>query len=1258
MAHLAPGSASLSAPASLRDVTTILFDPSLRTRSDVESFLASKPVGTAHVLHGPGAPAPNSLGLVKTERGFLEVSFGSYAKSSVAGTDYDLLQENIFSRVRVHGGSRLAFAAGFELQIRSAPFTAARADADQFQLFCLSNKSHAQSYFDLQLVCENGEICAYNRRIAGRAVHSGDELRSSILLHGVSFKNGGGRARYYVCVVGYNKTELARFTDQIPTVVFVDPEEGGLNLLPCSLARSEIRDATAAIIAVVEYDPRASKWSVVPVNGCIASGPRLNTGVLTAELKDAVARANSIFDERISQALVDSAASTGPVDSAASTGPVDSPVDSMHDYRVSLFAEAGLFDTARAILPCEFTSVFKCGPGVDIGVDIAPGCPNLPCWFGPMEMHCAANANGVPPTRPFAWDGPRGVRAGLESAALAVVVVSRHWSHEVAPLVSWTAAALFVLVEDRPGRPEDSILSFDRSATAMASGCAIVLYRAITGRLLWYRGVVWEGFLDGIPDFGEDVTDLVEARLPRFVADGGLANQRFPKIVRADDKTVHGVPGLAEVERVEDVSIEEAVANPVAFASACVQMSVCLTPAEVKRASETLMRLVNEWEAARSPEGFSRALATALESPESARLAAELVHVKRALRRSVAPLVAAIMGMESARGASSRDADLKRANRRTAIQDNVRSASEMTVSEMTEMMEGIDEWLIAEVDRPAMEALFERALVSPDCAPSMLPHSTCLCLDGVTVSALVEQALSRSASPSSRSHYLEHESGLAIPSSLNNPERSAVPFPMVFAEVADPHMLSWADLANTNKEVAFWRIRLRGMLAGGPGKRTGIAPSAPRLGLLIVHFAFGILAKLAPSDPEAVESLAWDDTVPRLARGLMGLALSTMASGTCPLTPAYRMLGLCPPGPMELPTAEDAWVFAGIARLAPITKWPGEGIRTKSARLVATIVRKFHVDPVVQPLRDNMCAAKHSERERLMGETEEYLRFLGTTWFVLERLFSDGKASADFDDELRPVGRRLLALAPSNVGGGLRRRLAKFARALSRGLVDWEGAVFQHTLEDLVNAYAKRSGAFADAKGALLKAYARGDRGRAERALERIEATLAVLRSKGERTASVKPQNHKALGDCDKFMALRGDSELKRAPWSVKGDPEAEKRIRRDAEFVYTGVGPDLTSSKTSKSASSAISLFEKVSGDSRGKPPATNIEILEDLTGWRPSSKTTKPDVPSELVSLACDVCAEFRFGARLPSATEAIIEEWRDPVKGEARAVKRLLD
>jgi hypothetical protein len=391
----------------------------------------------------------------------------------------------------------------------------------------------------------------------------------------------------------------------------------------------------------------------------------------------------------------------------------------------------------------------------------------------------------------------------------------------------------------------------------------------------------------------------------------------------------------------------------------------------------------------------------------------------------------------------------------------------------------------------------------------------------------------------------------------------------------------------------------------------------------------------------------------------MGLALSAMASGTRPLTPAYKMLGLCPPGPMDLPTAEDAWVFAGIARLAPITRWPADGLKAKSARLVATIVRRFLVDPVAQPLRDNMYAAKASERARFVDETEEYVRFLGTTWFVLERVVSEGKASADFDDELRPVGRRLLALAPSNAGGGLRRRLAKFARALAMGLVDWDGPVFQHTLEDLVNAYAKRSGAFAGAKGALLKARERGDRGLAERARERIGATLAGLRAKGARTASVKPQNHRAL-DCDEFMPLRGDSELKRAPWSVKGDPDAEAKIRRDAEFVYTGAEPDLASPEPSGQSTPGAAAAPSAGPLFCIHHTATDGDSLEALAGWRPSSKSAKPRAPRaprELVSLARDLCAEFGFGARLPSATAAIIEEWRDPVRGEERAVERLL-
>jgi hypothetical protein len=1269
-------------------ITTLLFDPSLRTRSDIASFLADKPDGTGHVIPGPtphdgesGGPQPDPVALVKSPGGVSEVTLS--ARECVAGTDYDALQENMFSRVRAHS-EKIGFAAGYELEIRTSAFEAAAVSGEDFQVFCLSYKLPSQGYFDLQVICDDGKICAYNRKAEGGAVHTGDLHRDSVLLHGVRFpaSREDAPSRYQLCVVGYDYARLASFKDQVPTVVFVDPKERSLKLVPCSLAPSEIGDATAAVIAVLEFDPKApvgGEWKVVPVNGCVASGSRLNTGVMTGELRKAADRASSIFEARSEDMGVASPAGQEP---PAACAPEPQGASSERDFEVCLFAEGSLFDAASSIVPwCEFTTAVRCGPGFDVGGRSLEGRPNLPCWFGPIEKHCAANSKGVASAVPFSWAS---VRAGLEASALAVVLVSRHWSHEIAPSVSWAASALFVLVEDRPGRPEDSIMTFDRSATRMAGGCAIVLYRAITGRLLWYRGVLWDGFLDRIPDFGEDVTEAVEARIPSFVGLGGLSTQAFPKVVRAEDRTIYGVGGGGDSApaRASDVSIESAVANPEAFASACVQMSVCLPPAELKRATGTLMRLVNEWEASAREEAdalegggaasYSRALENALESRGSARLAGELVHKRRVLRRRVAPLVASILGMESARGASSREGDLKRANRRAAVEENVRAASDMTKREIVGAIESVEEWLVAEVERPAMESLFARVSRSGklDCAPSMAPHPTCLLLDGATVAALVEHSLENEGR-----HYLRHGAGVAIPSSLQNPERSAVPFPMVFSDVRDPHQLDWAALANSNKESAVWRIRLRQTLADVPGRQWGgIRASDRRLGLVVVHAVFGILERIAPSAPGAIESLDPDDTVPRLARGLMGLALATMASGTRPLTPAYKILGACAPGPMDLPDPEDAWVVAGIVRHAPVTRWPSAGLERSCARLVATIVRRHLVDPVVSPLRERSKSLKDSERQASVDETEEYLRFLGTTWHVLDRIVSGGKASDEFDGELRPVGGRLLALAPPGLTAagsarqrGSRTRLVKFARALSRGLVDWDGELFQHTLEELVGAYAKRSGAFAEAKRELLKARAAGDSSLEASAKRSINKILADLRRRGARTAWARPQNRGGLrSEPGALEGLKGDSELKRAPWSVKGDLEAESDVLRLADYVFNGnaegprgspppgptspvgAGRDLAAFMRStlggRESAAAERLLERVSAST------SEAGVFE---AWTDSGIPA----PLELVSLARAVCEELGFGPRLPSAALAIFEEWRDPVEGERRAAERLL-
>lgn len=1238
--------------------STIHFDPSLDDEVAIREFLRGCPVGAAHPWNG------DLIG--RTNGGFHTRPLGDQ-RSLISRVDTDALEQGVASKAQSFT-RETGDLSRYTVQIQADPF-----DIPEDAVHAMALTDHqGGNYFDLQVVSSGPagdlSVCCYNKKGGGDSActHSGDKHADGRLFHGAHIRRRSG-ASHSLCAVGYGHKKLKTFVHQAPNVAIIDHPAQVIRVIPCSLAEYDIGNAMLAVIAVVEYSNERQAWRVTPVSSCNVES-RVNTGEITSDVRRAVdkardqvrqARAGGREDARAAprfRPILAAAGSTADdVAGAASVDPLD--------YSVARFTEAGL--TPTNLPGVDPTADVTFGRGARMHADTESGV-NLPCLFGSLKPGHSTNALGKPPSTPFTWAGFRG---SLEGSRLAVVTASVDptvWPQTVGPSCLWAGNVLMILQDSRTGDPGVLINSASRTAAVMAGPCAVVLYRSVAGGLYWYRGVRWPGLFDEVPPFGADVTELVNSRLAAFVGSGGMAGLPFRKAVELADRTVYidGVP--RRVDEIDHVAIPDLVERPEVVVDACAQASVLLTPEDVRSIADRLMAGINAWvdaQAAPLTERMAGLRGAVMDDPDAQKEMRRLVGERRKIGRRVAPLVAAVSGMHSARSGHTKDADINRANRRAAVKANVDKAKAMTREDICEMFCGVPEWLLADVDnRALLDALracagsrFLADASAGKLGAALAPHPSCLSLDGETVGALVEYS-----GGSERNHAMACNTSMAV---VDRDGRPSLPFPLFarYCDAPSPAGIDWPNVCDEEPESAIWRILLRGNLSDVPaGRQHGIASSDRQVPFLIVHFMLGIMDSLAGgvSSPDAVE---WDDSVPRILRGLMGLVLSVLASGgDKPVSLLWQMVR---PGlSLQLPPHDEVWIAAGIVRIMPYTKWPMADVRNKAAQLIAKTLRKGVVDPVVEPLRQQLSVMQAEARANALDAREEQLRYLATVWIVVQRIISRGLDDDSHDGELVPWGQALLQHMPvavRNVGrpGTACGQVARFVRALASRRVDW-GRPFHETVKTLTHVYVKRSGAFGKAKAALLEAMRGGKIGRAEGIRAKMDAKVAELRDLAPLNAAVDVQFRAGLDDLSR---LAGDAELKRAPWSVTGNADARANAEALASQIVGEDGARAaaagTQGKAVASAAQPIASPAVAALTPCGKRAARAISLAASAPHLNTDMILQMAGLPPYVAGLYKDICSMMGWTDRGGAMLEALLENWRDTVKGERAAMEVLM-
>ncbi|KAK3267592.1 hypothetical protein CYMTET_23861 [Cymbomonas tetramitiformis] len=1201
----------------LRGVT-FHFHPCLRGIEAVRCYLRTQQPGTAH-----RASAELILKWDGSEVIEVDVS-GLDPADFLSSVDLDSAQEALAERLD-HFQDVLGEIAEYEVEVL-CPGQVVRLPYEDGRISCFATTNmQGGSYFDLVVYpvhggrakAEGGQYLTVedpatyrNQEIFPQGAlvkHSGD-VRS--LLHHVKCSKpiralSCESSVYVLAVTGYERKPLHSFEMQLPSVLLVNHKARTIYLVPCPLAKLDVGEATLGALVTLHLQgdgtllayPLARPSNVENVDtGDLSDGTQAAMRAAATEFFECLAHrqaalvlAPPILGDASSEPLEERGDSATRSEECIHSG---CPLMCADKHPVMVATEVGLRVDSWAIKLNMTTAVsaflhVRFGQGLAFGKleeeDAEPSdFARLPVLFGPctgdVSLACgeASNVNFTLPE----------YHAYLELAALLWVKLSSTWKQLVARTCTVAANGVFVLVgppaawdEGSQSAVEAYVSTANRAGTVLAGPNAIVLVQLPSGRLVFYRGVRWPGFLEEVPKFCTDVTELFSPqRLMAFIASGGMRGLPWPTVVPLANRQVcfcgSMLPLEEFLERLQGMELEALSSAKEDIVDVLTQISVALPPGELQELVGRLQRGLAEKIEARKGEMRKqmretaelkyRGEAPAAHSEMQRRGMAALTGELRAVQRKVKEIIAALAGMVSQRGSSSKDTDLKRLIRKQNISGRTAAVQQMSLSEKLSFFEEVEEWLMVEVSSAqlhlnlelvATSRFKEQARVAATGHPRLAQlHTSCPQLDECTLSLLYEQTRSATGHPlSSQSHQ-----GLAIPQSLAAPHSSALPLPMLakFVDLKNPSALLWPDEAN-EKWVQMYRIQLRATFVDAVASRTlNIASSSTDLTFFLVHTILEIMEGVASGMAGVPGKDAYDNTTCRMQRGLWGLLLTTMASGSLPATTLWQLV--MHKTKLEVPPLEELWIAIRMAQVFPYSGWDSRWVVQNTQRLVVRLLRKYLADPLTKPLRDNSKVMRRDAglaSARLRNRELHWVRAACHHLLEVEAqgdLAWNTPATAHLADQLISHFPKSVNLQKKRCSGTKK----IFTLLLRLKSMDATLGMVSNTLEAVRNIMAKRGGMFKLGKRSLLELL-RSSEAPSEKEVAEMKGDLMngrILvqeRRTDECTAEVmaaRMQNRAAVAACN-LKQLKGDAELERGAWRVDAlmgetQEEFEKRLK------------------------------------------------------------------------------------------------------------------
>jgi hypothetical protein len=1081
---------------SLEKVQRYVFNPHLNSRPEIESYLTSSEVGTAHPY---------------TEKGkkYLLLNEGSKI-SQIDITDVDPQKFVSHAELSSAEGKVVEYLGkypdltsmkDYSVQMLSPGDVVELPITPDIMTWVASDKKDG-NYFDYTITI-NSKVLTYGNRSVSGLTHSGDV--GNLLHWAKGFNNLSDKSIMILQVVGFRKRSLRFFVDQLPVVFLVDHNKRIIYMVPCPLDQATVDNATMSGLVVARKEGETLKCCVLP-------SPATVDGVDTGNLSS---KTNAKIASALEQAIVI----------------MDTPVDTADAADVADMANAVDVDVADAVVEVDdaVTEVDVAKPKMltfiqdDFSGDVSMSSNWLSVRFG--LGFTDGQMEDCPILLPHVFGTVKGVSAcalGVTDTSCKATKYLKEWTNTVPSVVHVTdkmkdsvvpsctmsgncimvihpltnSKTLSEALSDYDSGTQDGRKRFERfvngiciNATCMAGPNAVVVVD-ILGRLFWYRGVRLMGLISEIPNYCDDVTHfLVDELVDSWSAD---FKPVWPLTVSKDNKYVYWKGAMVSISdavaTVSKMTLEELSDSTDDIQDLLTQISVILEANEVReirdQVDKHLTQLINERiKPLRQSllEAFSATVsadANADADVDVKNMRATLVAETRRCHKLVQRISNALENLVSVKGASSMNQNIQRRQRATAIANNVAKASSMTIEQKVAMLEkycaehGL---LMANVDRTdlanSLKAVNTSNFNGYIESGAWTQASICMnpripTLDTDTLGSLLELTVDK------KDHPLYGSSTVALPQghSGSGLYESMMPFLLVdwvINKCKDPGTVDWPNVANA-EEFAMWRIMMRNTFATCTASRDfNISPQSNDLGFLLIHIILSVMENLVDgmgSEPPNPET-DWDNTTCQLLRGMYGTLLSLMASTKNILCHAYKFV--YKDTTLELLPNDQWWVISRMVHIFPYTCWDPTNLYNNVKKYIVMSVRKRITNDACMKMQKTLSSTKRVQKVK----SPEWLAFLR---LVVDTIFDVAQKTVEgTDTDFMRTAQRLLTYKPKEVSKGTQMmvdylKLVEYMDDVASGKKDWKDG-FDDVVMISLFSYLKHSGNIEGEKRSLRK---------------------------------------------------------------------------------------------------------------------------------------------------------------------------------------------
>ncbi|AUF82169.1 hypothetical protein TetV_077 [Tetraselmis virus 1] len=1229
----------------------------------IEQYVSNLPLNSGHSI-GDGKV------LVHTPNGIVSQNIDNQ-NDYLCDTNYDTLNEDLYVRMKKY--SVLNPYADRPLQIAGSSCFRIPVNDNDISCICVTDKNTRtlNQFFDAVIYQSPvgnrpTNVVAWNKRASGTMRHSGDINNPDPLLHYMSIVPQRG-SRYFLVANGYQKTPLHMFHAQVPAFVIVGSR--GLFAVPLNLAKSDLGDATTAVLAVMEYDFRAHEWIVSTINGVNAVG--VESGAMNHLVDSLVMRANDRYEEAL---RMESDPISHPVYVCPKTESENMTASSMFSDVMNMFGsqlgiDGASSSTAEAtskknnevfiyleqgvVVPEVFSSMkgrrilFGAGAHLEEG-DVSP--VNIPCLYGECNPH-AMLALSVPPSKKnsFSWEDRY---YDLNNSDCVICVVSKNWKSQALDIVTHLCDGIYMISDTTPGDVMENINDVCRiGGTVMAGPRSLILYYNTHDKRIRYYAGMNHGLFGKKYSFGDDVTSVfTNGAFELWLNEGGMRNVPGKRVSKVTERNIVYGDSIVSLNNLPINEFSKIYEDPKilsAWTDVIHQLILMLNVSELGKISEMLKLAVKK-----ETERLIRPLDNSIKSltktfvtnPEDKKKRDALRGTKKSITRQVNEISALIDNMSSMKGGNTKKMDYNRMSRKNDIAGTVSSVNNMTKKDIADVFENVDEFYIAEVRSgfsSAMQLVSKNEfLMNVESVCNTIGSEDNLILDGSTIMDIFEN------NDVSDKHLLQSSGTIAL--ILNDAVYIPIPFLEEFSEMEHPGVRRWVDM-NESKFTKIWRVKMRGSLANGHGfKHLGISASNNDLGFLIIHTLFTVLHTMTKNVD--VSSLSKNDSVVQLARSVYGLVFTTMGAGVTPLSLLWQLVQQGEA--LDTPPEDQAWIAYFILKMWVYTLWPSEHLEKKITQMFVRMIRRRLTEPATQKIQKSIAKIEANKAKNYLVNREADLKFLGICWKTICWILSNAYNHDDYDEMLRPVGLRLSTFIPETTSSGSVKHVMNFVKALAKGMVDWD-VRFHKIVHTMACVYVKRSAIFSKSKKELLNLLNANKE--TWRLKSKIFEKLESISKMSNLEIKIKIQNEDAIRNND-VDRLTSDCELKRVPWSVLGDKEALTGIDAAYKMVICDGGIVQRSNNVSVVqqqdlgcvALNALAPFGTEADDARELVEAVSQANLSQMLAMCSIGKA------SPYYHM---IYNHMGWTSSPKEIAEVLIVNWRNPLVGEKQAVDLLM-